>query len=138
MRNVDYKRARHFQVDLSAFRDILEINKEQMIARVEPVVTKGQITRITVPMNLSLAVVADLDDLTIFGLINGNGIAGNSHIYGLFSYTVVAYEKVLAVPLLELQTMMNILISSILSLGLKEFFAGAEGVPDPKNVNFNF
>ncbi|MBA0682327.1 hypothetical protein Goari_024054 [Gossypium aridum] len=65
MRNVDYKRARHFQVDLSAFRNILEINKEQMIARVEPVVTKGQITRITVPMNLSLAVVADLDDLTI-------------------------------------------------------------------------
>ncbi|PPS06858.1 hypothetical protein GOBAR_AA13785 [Gossypium barbadense] len=115
MRNVDYKRARHFQVDL-AFRNILEIDKVQMIARVEPIVTKGQ--SITVPMNLSLAVVADLDYLTIFGLINGNGIAGNSHIYGLFSYTVVAYEKVLAVALLELQTMMNILISSMLPLEL--------------------
>ncbi|MBA0765687.1 hypothetical protein Gotri_014844 [Gossypium trilobum] len=130
MRNVDYKMAHLFQVDLSTFCNILEIDKEQMIARVEPVVTKGQITHITVPMNLSLAVVADLDDLTIFGLINGNGIAGNSHIYGLFSYTVVAYEKVLAVALLELQTMMNVLISSMLSLGLKELLAGAEGGPD--------
>ncbi|KAK5839237.1 hypothetical protein PVK06_008012 [Gossypium arboreum] len=127
MRNVDYKRARHFQVDL-AFRNILEIDKVQMIARVEPIVTKGQ--SITVPMNLSLAVVADLDYLTFFGLINGNGIAGNSHIYGLFSYTVVAYEKVLAVALLELQTMMNILISSMLPLGLKELLAGADRGPD--------
>ncbi|CAN1325579.1 Delta(24)-sterol reductase [Linum perenne] len=30
MRNVDYKRARHFEVDLSAFRNILEIDKERM------------------------------------------------------------------------------------------------------------
>ncbi|KAK6242497.1 hypothetical protein QUC31_013802 [Theobroma cacao] len=96
MRNVDYKRARHFEVDLSAFRNILEIDKERMIARVEPLVNMGQITRVTVPMNLSLAVVAELDDLTVGGLINGYGIEGSSHIYGLFSDTVVAYEIVLA------------------------------------------
>nr|KJB78979.1 hypothetical protein B456_013G027900 [Gossypium raimondii] len=57
MRNVDYKRARHYEVDLSAFQ---------------------------------------LDDLTVGGLINGYGIEGSSHIYGLFSDTVVAYEIVLA------------------------------------------
>ncbi|KAK8567441.1 hypothetical protein V6N13_105406 [Hibiscus sabdariffa] len=96
MRNVDYKRARHYEVDLSAFRNILEINKERMVARVEPLVNMGQITRVTVPMNLSLAVVAELDDLTVGGLINGYGIEGSSHIYGLFSDTVVAYEIVLA------------------------------------------
>lgn len=96
MRNVDYKRARHFEVDLSAFRNILDIDKEKMIARVEPLVNMGQITRVTVPMNLSLAVVAELDDLTVGGLINGYGIEGSSHIYGLFSDTVVAYEIVLA------------------------------------------
>ncbi|KAL4318513.1 hypothetical protein GQ457_18G024040 [Hibiscus cannabinus] len=96
MRNVDYKRARHYEVDLSAFRNILEIDKERMIARVEPLVNMGQITRTTVPMNLSLAVVAELDDLTVGGLINGYGIEGSSHIYGLFSDTVVAYEIVLA------------------------------------------
>ncbi|KAM0942209.1 putative delta(24)-sterol reductase [Dioscorea sansibarensis] len=96
MRNVDYKRARHFEVDLSAFRNILDIDKENMIARVEPLVNMGQISRVTVPMNLSLAVVAELDDLTVGGLINGYGIEGSSHLYGLFSDTVVAMEVVLA------------------------------------------
>lgn len=96
MRNVDYKRARHFEVDLSDFRNILAIDKERMVARVEPLVNMGQITRVTVPMNLSLAVVAELDDLTVGGLINGYGIEGSSHIYGLFSDTVVAFEVVLA------------------------------------------
>ncbi|KAG9128880.1 hypothetical protein Leryth_009647 [Lithospermum erythrorhizon] len=96
MRNVDYKRARHFEVDLSAFRNVLNVDKERMIAKVEPLVNMGQITRVTVPMNLSLAVVAELDDLTVGGLINGYGIEGSSHIYGLFSDTVVSYEIVLA------------------------------------------
>ncbi|KAL9230879.1 hypothetical protein vseg_006172 [Gypsophila vaccaria] len=96
MRNVDYKRARHFEVDLAAFRNILEIDQERMVARVEPLVNMGQISRATVPLNLSLAVVAELDDLTVGGLINGYGIEGSSHIYGLFADTVVAYEIVLA------------------------------------------
>lgn len=96
MRNVDYKRARHFEVDLSAFRNILDIDKERMIARVEPLVNMGQITRVTVPMNVSLAVVAELDDLTVGGLINGYGIEGSSHIYGLFADTVVSYEIILS------------------------------------------
>lgn len=96
MRNVDYKRARHFEVDLSAFRNVLDIDKDRMIAKVEPLVNMGQISRVTVPMNLALAVVAELDDLTVGGLINGYGIEGSSHIYGLFSDTVVAYEVVLA------------------------------------------
>lgn len=96
MRNVDYKRARHFEVDLSAFRNVLDIDRERMVARVEPLVNMGQISRVTVPMNLSLAVVAELDDLTVGGLINGYGIEGSSHLFGLFSDTVVAYEIILA------------------------------------------
>ncbi|KAK9935723.1 hypothetical protein M0R45_022811 [Rubus argutus] len=96
MRNVDYKRARHFEVDLSAFRNVLEIDTQRKIARVEPLVNMGQITRVTCPLNLALAVVAEFDDLTVGGLINGYGIEGSSHIFGLFSDTVVAYEIVLA------------------------------------------
>ncbi|CAA2982628.1 delta(24)-sterol reductase [Olea europaea subsp. europaea] len=96
MRNLDYKHACHFEVDLSAFRNVLDVDKERMIARVEPLVNMGQINRVTVPMNLSLAVVAELDDLTVGGLITSYGIEGSSHIYGLFSDTVVAYEIVLA------------------------------------------
>lgn len=96
MRNVDYKRARHFKVDLSELRNILEIDKDRMIAKVEPLVNMGQITRATVPMNLALAVVSEFDDLTVGGLINGYGVEGSSHIYGLFQNTVVAMEVVLA------------------------------------------
>jgi delta24-sterol reductase len=96
MRNVDYKRARHFQVDLSAFRNILEIDKERMVAKVEPLVSMGQITKATCPMNLSLAVAPEFDDLTVGGLINSYGISGGSHIYGLFSDTVVSVEVLLA------------------------------------------
>ncbi|KAI5073424.1 hypothetical protein GOP47_0011437 [Adiantum capillus-veneris] len=95
-RNMDYKRARRFEVDLSAFNNVLDIDPDRMIARVEPLVTMGQITRVTIPLNLSLAVVPELDDLTVGGLINGFGIEGSSHIYGLFSDTVVSYELVLA------------------------------------------
>ncbi|KAH7664363.1 Delta(24)-sterol reductase protein [Dioscorea alata] len=76
--------------------NILEIDEEKMIARVEPLVTMGQLSRVTVPMNLALAVVSELDDLTIGGLINGYGIEGSSHIYGLFADTLVSLEVVLA------------------------------------------
>ncbi|CAN6245517.1 unnamed protein product [Urochloa humidicola] len=96
MRNVDYKRARRFEVDLSAFSNILEIDTERMVAKVEPLVSMGQLTKVTCPMNLSLAVAPEFDDLTVGGLINSYGISGNSHIYGLFSDTVVAMEVVLA------------------------------------------
>lgn len=75
---------------------VLEVDRENMIARVEPLVNMGQITRMTVPMGLSLAVVAELDDLTVGGLINGYGIEGSSHLYGLFADTCVAYEIILA------------------------------------------
>lgn len=96
IRNMDYKRARRFEVDLSAFNNVLDIDSTRLIARVEPLVNMGQITRLTVPMNLSLAVVPELDDLTVGGLINAYGIEGSSHIYGLFSDTIVSYEIVLA------------------------------------------
>jgi delta24-sterol reductase len=96
MRNVDYKRARRFEVDLSAFTNILEIDAARMVARVEPLVSVGQVTRVTCPMNLSLAVAPEFDDLTVGGLINSYGISGTSHVYGLFSDTVVAMEVVLA------------------------------------------
>nr|GEZ49859.1 delta(24)-sterol reductase [Tanacetum cinerariifolium]GEZ94018.1 delta(24)-sterol reductase [Tanacetum cinerariifolium] len=53
MRNVNYKRARHFEVDLLRFTNILEIDQERMIARCEPLVNMGQTTITTVPMNFN-------------------------------------------------------------------------------------
>lgn len=95
MRNSDYKRARRYEVDLSAFYQILNIDTVNRIARVEPYVTMGQLSAVTVPLGFALEVVPELDDLTVGGLINGYGIEGSSHIYGLFQDTVVAYEIVL-------------------------------------------
>ena len=95
MRNSDYKRARRFEVDLSDFCQVLHIDGPNLIARVEPYVTMGQLSAITCPLGYALEVVPELDDLTVGGLINGYGIEGSSHIYGLFSDTVVAYEIVL-------------------------------------------
>ncbi|CAL9146555.1 unnamed protein product [Musa hybrid cultivar] len=96
MRHVDYKRARHFEVDLSPFNNVLDVDRERMVVKVEPLVTMGQLSRITAPMNLALPVVSELNDLTVGGLINGYGIEGSSHIYGLFSDTLVSLEVVLA------------------------------------------
>eukprot|EP00271_Cylindrocystis_brebissonii_P015747 TRINITY_DN38741_c0_g1_i1.p1 TRINITY_DN38741_c0_g1~~TRINITY_DN38741_c0_g1_i1.p1 ORF type:complete len:573 (-),score=86.69 TRINITY_DN38741_c0_g1_i1:918-2636(-) len=94
MRNQDYKRARRFEVDLNDFCQILNIDTVNRIARVEPYVSMGQLSKVTVPLGFALEVVPELDDLTVGGLINGYGIEGSSHIYGLFQDTIDAYEIV--------------------------------------------
>ncbi|CAI9773331.1 unnamed protein product [Fraxinus pennsylvanica] len=38
---------------------------DRMVERVDPLVNMGQITRVTVPVNLALVVVAEVDDLTL-------------------------------------------------------------------------
>ncbi|KAK6120337.1 hypothetical protein DH2020_046028 [Rehmannia glutinosa] len=107
MHNVDYKHARHFEIDLYAFINILDIDKEIMTARVEPLVNMGQISKAIVLMNLSLVVLGDINDLTVGGMINGYSIEGISHIYGMFSDTIVAYEIILTDGHLEGLLMAN-------------------------------
>ncbi|KAF5796103.1 putative delta(24)-sterol reductase [Helianthus annuus] len=58
-----------------------------MIIKYESLVNMTQITRAMVPMNLALAVVLELGDLTVGGLINGSGLEGRSHTYLVFSQT---------------------------------------------------
>ncbi|CAI5496326.1 unnamed protein product [Closterium sp. Naga37s-1] len=84
MRNSDYKRARRFEVDMNEFCQILAVDTVNRIARCEPYVSMGQLSAVTVPLGYALEVVPELDDLTVGGLINGYGIEGSSHIYGLF------------------------------------------------------
>eukprot|EP00897_Mesotaenium_endlicherianum_P009031 jgi/Mesen1/8156/ME000438S07260 len=95
MRNSDYKRARRFEVELNDFSQILNVDTANRIARCEPYVSMGQLSAVTVPLGYALEVVPELDDLTVGGLINGYGIEGSSHIYGLFQDTVAALEIVL-------------------------------------------
>lgn len=64
--------------------------------RCEPLVTMGQLSRTLEPLGLALAVVPELDQLTVGGLVMGTGIESSSHIYGLFQHICLKYELVLA------------------------------------------
>ena len=88
-----YKRCnRGIRVDLY---DILEVDTQRAIVRVEPRVNIGQLTRHLNPMGWTLPVVPELDDLTVSGLILGYGVEVSSHKYGLFTDLVEACEVVL-------------------------------------------
>jgi len=90
----DYKKQSYgIDVDL---HDILEVDTERRVVRVEPRVNMGQLTHTLVPMGWTLPVVPELDDLTVGGLYLGYGIEASSHKYGLFADTVLAAEVVLA------------------------------------------
>lgn len=45
--------------------DILEIDKERQIVRVEPLVSMGQLTATLNPLGYTLPVIPELDDLTV-------------------------------------------------------------------------
>ncbi|GBP95150.1 Delta(24)-sterol reductase [Eumeta japonica] len=76
--------------------DILDVDKEKMTVRCEPLVTMGQLSRTLKPLGLALAVVPELDELTVGGMVMGTGVESSSHIYGLFQHICLEYELVLA------------------------------------------
>ncbi|XP_035456981.2 delta(24)-sterol reductase-like [Spodoptera frugiperda] len=76
--------------------DVLEVDMENMTVRCEPLVTMGQLSRTLEPLGLALAVVPELDQLTVGGLVMGTGVESSSHIYGLFQHFCLQYELVLA------------------------------------------
>lgn len=73
-------------------RDILEINEAKQTIRVEPQVDMGQITKALKRKGWTLAVLPELDVLTVGGLVNGFGIESSSHKYGLFQYICESFE----------------------------------------------
>ncbi len=90
----NYKKT-HYQVDVSLM-DILEIDTEKGTVRVEPMADMRQISALLKPLGWSLAVVPELDALTVGGLINGFGIESSSHKYGLFQHICTSLEIVTA------------------------------------------
>ncbi|XP_069088714.1 delta(24)-sterol reductase [Pleurodeles waltl] len=76
--------------------DILEVDTERRIVRVEPLVNMGQVTALLNSIGWTLPVVPELDDLTVGGLIMGTGIESSSHNHGLFQHICLAYELVVA------------------------------------------
>merc|ERR1719311_1480049 len=56
----------------------------------------GQLTHTLLPLGYTVPVLPELDDLTVGGLVSGVGIETSSHRYGLWQYTCVHFELVLA------------------------------------------
>ncbi|XP_054645912.1 delta(24)-sterol reductase isoform X2 [Dunckerocampus dactyliophorus] len=76
--------------------DILEVDTNKQVVRVEPLANMGQVTALLNSIGWTLPVLPELDDLTVGGLVMGTGIESSSHIYGLFQHICVAFELVLA------------------------------------------
>jgi len=85
----------HRNIDVSLY-DILEISEQNGTVKVEPLATMGQITRNLISKGWTLAVVPELDDLTVGGLIMGFGIESSSHKYGLFQFICASFDLVSA------------------------------------------
>merc|ERR1719347_2388874 len=75
--------------------DVLELDEERMVVKVEPMVTVGDITRYLVPRGYTLAVTLEIADATLGGLAFGVGMTTYSHKVGLYQETVKEYEVVL-------------------------------------------
>lgn len=76
-------------------RNILALDAERGIVRVEPLATMGELTHFLTPRGFALAVQPEMDDLTVGGLCLGVGIETSSHRRGFLFETVSAYEVVL-------------------------------------------
>ncbi|MDD2659205.1 MAG: FAD-binding protein [Methylococcales bacterium] len=85
----------HRKIDVGLY-DILEISGQNQTVKVEPLATMGQISRNLISKGWTLAVVPELDDLTVGGLIMGFGIESSSHKYGLFQFICASFDLVTA------------------------------------------
>jgi delta24-sterol reductase len=85
----------HRKIDVGLY-DILEISEHRQTVKVEPLATMGQISRNLISKGWTLAVVPELDDLTVGGLIMGFGIESSSHKYGLFQSICASFDLVTA------------------------------------------
>ncbi len=85
----------HRKIDVSLY-DILEISEQHGTVKVEPLATMGQISRNLISKGWTLAVLPELDGLTVGGLIMGFGIESSSHKYGLFQSICASFDLVTA------------------------------------------
>ncbi|KAI8845364.1 24-dehydrocholesterol reductase [Chytriomyces cf. hyalinus JEL632] len=78
-------------IDLPLY-DILELDTKKRTVKVEPSVNIGQLTRFLIPKGWCIPVIPEYDDLTMGGMLNGYGIEGSSHKYGLFNDIIVSVD----------------------------------------------
>jgi delta24-sterol reductase len=95
VRAIEYKQKSKSGIAVE-LHDILELDEQRGIVKVEPRVNMGQLTSYLSRRGWTIPVVPELDDLTVGGLLLGYGIESSSHKYGLFADIVEAAELVLS------------------------------------------
>lgn len=95
-RTAAYKTGKRYEVDLSDLADIVSVDLDRMVVKMEPYVTMGYLTASLLQLGVCIPVVPEYDDLTVGGLVCGYGIEGSSHKYGLFYDECSSMEVVLA------------------------------------------
>jgi len=88
-------KATHHCVNINLM-DILNLDVDKQIVKVEPLVTMGQLSHYLIKQGWTIPVLPELDVLTVGGLIMGVGIETSSHKHGLFQHTCVSYDIILA------------------------------------------
>lgn len=91
----NYKGTKYTPIDMNKLDNVISMDSQSGIVKVEPMCSMGQITHELLPLGWTLQVTPELDSLTVGGLINGFGVETSSHKYGLFQHTCVSYELVL-------------------------------------------
>ncbi|XP_047738104.1 delta(24)-sterol reductase [Hyalella azteca] len=82
------------QISLPLY-NILNLDEKNLVLRVEPLVTVGQVTSYLVPRGYTLAVCLEVAEATLGGLAMGVGMTTYSHKVGLYQESVVSYDVVL-------------------------------------------
>jgi delta24-sterol reductase len=77
-------------------RNILSLDEERQVLRVEPMATMGDLTHYLVPRGYALSVQVEMDDLTVGGLTMGIGIETSSHRLGFLFEMVESFEIITA------------------------------------------
>ncbi|KAK6052019.1 FAD binding domain protein [Cooperia oncophora] len=82
-------------IDTGTLMDILEINREALTIRVEPMITMGELSRVLIPQGYCLPILPGNKDLTVEDAINGRGADVSGRKYGLFQHICLSYELVM-------------------------------------------
>ena len=84
-----------YGINLSSLIDLINVDVEHHIVRVEPGVKIGELNNFLIECGWTLPVVPELYELTIGGLVMGAGIETTSHKHGLFQNICKKFDMVM-------------------------------------------
>ena len=91
---INYK-SKSYRVEVNLM-DILHLDEEKRFVTVEPLVNVKRLIEYLIPRGWTVAIVPEIGDLTVGGLVMGGGVESTSHKYGLWHNICRRFEMVLA------------------------------------------